>query len=162
MTNSRVRRRLALILLPALLTGCDDDEVTGPSQNVTYQQVDRFGLPAINTVFISSADKQTFNTGAPANDRSAWKPDVVAVLMAFGQSSAAASGLADALLPDVQPVNTSQPTQFLNGRAPADDVIDGELGLIFGANASLNSDHVDGNDRPFLPTFPYLGEPFIQ
>jgi hypothetical protein len=38
-------------------------------------------------------------------------------------------------------------------------VITAELGLIFGANAELNDDHVDANDRVFLPGFPYLAAP---
>jgi len=41
-------------------------------------------------------------------------------------------------------------------------VITAELHLIFGSNAALNDDHVDANDKAFLPTFPYLAGPHIQ
>jgi hypothetical protein len=53
----------------------------------------------------------------------------------------------------------------LTGRALADDVIDVELTLIFGgatgsANPGLTSDHINGNDKSFLNSFPYLAAPF--
>jgi hypothetical protein len=67
--------------------------------------------------------------------------------------------IAAAVLPDIQPIDTAQPTAFLNGRAPADDVIDGELTLIFGAGSPLGSDNVDANDVAFLGAFPYLAPP---
>ena len=56
--------------------------------------------------------------------------------------------------------DTSAPTAFLNGRAPSDDEIDGELTLIFGAGTPLSSDNVDANDVPFLSSFPYLAPPY--
>ncbi len=40
-------------------------------------------------------------------------------------------------------------------------MITAELGLIFGANAALNDDHVDANDKPFLGQFPYLAAPSV-
>lgn len=153
-------RALGIVALAAvtMLAACNDDS-TGPDRSVVFTQIDRFGLPAINTVFIESSNKQTYNMSVPANDRAQFKPRVVAVLQAFGNSAATADALANALLPDMQPINTTQPTAFLNGRALADDVIDAELGLIFGGNAALNSDNVDANDRPFSGTFPYLAGP---
>src|SRR2546430_10779738 len=46
---------------------------------------------------------------------------------AFGQDAGSANALADALTPDIQPIDVSQPTGFLNGRKPDDDVITAEL-----------------------------------
>ena len=63
------------------------------------------------------------------------------------------------LLPDILTVDTSAPSQFLNGRGLSDDVITAELGIIFGTNDALNDDHVDANDAQFLTTFPYLAAP---
>lgn len=122
-------------------------------------QVDRFGLPAVATVFIPTAQKDAYNQAAPVNDVAEYTDEVVAVLTSFGHPNPA--GLAGALLPDIQPIDLSAPTAFLNGRALADDVITAELGLIFGSNADLNDDHVDANDRPFLGTFPYLAAPHL-
>jgi hypothetical protein len=130
--------------------------------NATFTQEDRFGIPAINTVFIPSAKKDLFNTSVPASDQANFRGDVLATLAAFGVAPATANGIADAVLPDAQPINVNMPTAFLNGRKPSDDVITGELMLIFGANADLNDDHVDANDKPFLTTFPFLAAPHVQ
>ena len=118
--------------------------------------------PKERTVFIPTAQKDAYNTAAPAGDRATYKSQIVSVLMSFGQSAAAADALANALTPDIQPINTSAATAFLNGRKPDDDVITAELGLIFGSNAALNDDHVNANDKAFLTTFPYLAAPFTQ
>jgi len=125
-------------------------------------QEDRFGLPAIATVFIPTDLRDAYNLGSPSGDVATFKSLIVAKLMAFGQDAASANALASALSPDVQPIDLSQPSNFLNGRTPSDDVITAELHLIFGSNAALNDDHVDANDVPFLATFPYLAGPHVQ
>ena len=156
-------RFLSLILLAATVAGCDDAVVPADDGALArlagrdFDQIDRFGLPAIATVFIPTAKKDAYNTAAPTADRATYTADVVAVLTAFGHP--APTALAAALLPDIQPLNTQTATAFLNGRRPVDDVITAELGLIFGQNAALNDDHVDANDRPFLTTFPWLAAP---
>lgn len=124
--------------------------------NARLVQEDRFGLPAVATVFIPTALKDAYNQAVPAGDRATFKPLIVSKLLAFGVASATADALGDALTPDIQPIDLSQPTGFLNGRKLDDDVITAELGLIFGSNAALNDDHVDANDKPFMSTFPYL------
>jgi hypothetical protein len=155
-----------LILTLAASTACEETMGPGTDQEVedvlnnTYAQTDRFGLPAIATVFIPANRKDSYNEAAPVNDAT-YRSDVVSTLVAFGNSEAAANGLADALLPDVQPINTAMATAFLNGRRPQDDVITAELGLIFGDNAALNDDHVDANDVAFPGTFPYLAAPHL-
>ena len=164
MTSHKIRSSLRILTAAAILvvsTGAceDDDDVIGPGEDVTFTQIDRFGLPAINTVFIPTSMKQDFNRSVPANDRAQFRDEALATLNAFGITGAPAEGLADAVLPDLQPIDTSVPTAFLNGRKPTDDVITAELMLIFGNNAALNDDHVDANDVAFLPTFPYFAEP---
>jgi hypothetical protein len=154
---------LLLAGLPA--AGCADDTAPGTAPDLSQlhnrpaRQVDRFGLPAIATVFIPSAQKDAYNAAQPANDPAEFTDEVVAVLTAFGHPDPA--GLAAVLLPDIQPVSTSQPSGFLNGRRLQDDVITAELGIIFGGNAALNDDHVDQNDRPFLAAFPYFAPPHL-
>lgn len=161
-TETNLRRPLGLVLGVLLAAACEDSSApfSGPRAeasvllNSRLMQEDRFGLPAIATVFIPTAQKDAYNQAAPAGDDATYKSQIVAVLTAFGHPNPDA--LADALTPDIQPINTSQPTGFLNGRRLEDDVITAELGLIFGSNTALNDDHVDANDRPFLATFPYL------
>jgi hypothetical protein len=157
----RITLRPALLLLAALVSvaACGDDNGSNPGAFREATQADRFGLPAIATVFIPSDQKDAYNEAAPASDPATFRQFVVDVLTTFGNPDP--DGLADALLPDIQPINTSQESGFLNGRRPQDDVITAELGLIFGANADLNDDRVDANDRAFLTGFPYLAGPHL-
>ena len=163
---TRIAKLAALAVVGALL-GCQSpyaprDIAMSVLLNKTLQQEDRFGLPAIATVFIPTTLKDAYNLGSPSGDVATFKSLIVAKLMAFGQDAASANALASALSPDVQPIDLSQPSNFLNGRKPSDDVITAELHLIFGSNAGLNDDHVDANDAPFLTTFPYLAGPHVQ
>ena len=77
------------------------------------------------------------------------------------------------LATDVLTASTTGPTTFydgvaantLSGRNLTDDVIDVELILIFGgptggSNPALTSDHVNGNDKTFLASFPYEAAPW--
>ncbi len=160
-------RSLASLLLAGALAACDDDAPTEPLadferaalQGQALVQVERFGLPAIGTVFIPSSQDDAYNQAAPAGDNATYLPVVVAGLTAFGHPNPAALG--DALMPDIQPIDVTQASGFLNGRRLQDDVITAELGLIFGANAALNDDHVDANDKAFLGSFPYLAAPHL-
>jgi hypothetical protein len=119
-----------------------------------FEQLDRMGRPAINTVFNQTdADKDAFNAGAPADDQANFRTNVVNTLLALGNDTATANALADFLLPDILTADLSQPTVFPNGRGLPDDVIDTELGLITGG--AVPSDCV-GNDSDFRKHFPYL------
>lgn len=164
-SEKRARRLLVLapiVALAALVTlaACDDDDGTGPIvPPAMFTQIDRFGRPAINTVFIPSAMKQTFNQSVPANDEANFTDEAVATLGVFGITGQAATDIVNFIFPDVQGFDTSTATAFPNGRAPSDDVITVELMLIFGGNTALNDDHVDANDKAFLAAFPYLATP---
>jgi hypothetical protein len=158
-----------LALLGLALAACNDD--TGPAGdpgtpelsrllNRSTAQVDRFGLPAIATVFIPTSSKDAYNTAAPSGDRATFQHFVIEKLTAFGTPNPQA--LADFVQPDIQPLDLTKATVFPNGRRPQDDVITAELGLIFGSNAALNDDHVDANDKSFLTTFPYLAGPHTE
>ena len=168
-TACRVASLLASLTAIAA-AGCQNSyaPITSPrieASVLMHQQMlqeDRFGLPAIATVFIPTDLRDAYNLGSPSGDVATFKSLIVAKLMAFGQDAASANALASALSPDVQPIDLSQPSNFLNGRKPSDDVITAELHLIFGSNAALNDDHVDANDVPFLTTFPYLAGPHVQ
>ena len=171
-------RILALSLLTTgVLAGCDNNN-NGNNSNIdfsgTYKQSDQMARPAINTVFIAAGTpKDDFNAAIPSEMGKVYQPVFQTKLMALypaysknalGQTAADFTGL---LATDVLNVAKTGKTTFfdgtniLTGRALADDVIDTELLLIFGgpdgkANPTLTSDHVNGNDKPFLDTFPYL------
>jgi hypothetical protein len=123
--------------------------------------VDQMGRPAINTVFNSGADKESFNVTPPSAQDNAGKPyrtNVSNVLQALGgYSPAAANGLAAALIPDVISYDTSSMgTNILNGRALSDDVIDAELQIVLQNPAASDCVPWDGDS---LPSFPYLDNP---
>jgi len=145
-----------------------------PPQNEVYVQGDQMARPAINTVFVGSARKNEFNTTTPSAMNGAFYNDFVNKLTAFGYTTNILGldkpTFASVLVTDVLNASMTQPTSFYNGtqvltgRALADDVIDVELTLIFGgatgaSNPGLTSDHVNGNDKPFLASFPYMANP---
>jgi len=152
--------------------------------NVGDDQIDRMGRPAINTVFIpnnpfppdrASGDTPTkspmkteFNHGDPSTDVALWNGEVVDTLTWLfklndgteadtSDDAGKIAGLAGVLLPDILTVDVSSPAGFLNGRQPADDVIDAELGLV--TEGAVATDCVGSNDVAFPSTFPYLAAP---
>ena len=140
-----------------------------------WEQVDRVGRPAINTVFnglnvpltstLNNAQKEAFNRLRPTDDRAVARDNVIAVLGAIDNvlvtngaahySASQMSGIADVLLPDVLTFQVGNNAGFLNGRKLADDVINAEVGLL--TDGAVTSDGVDANDIPFGAAFPYLG-----
>lgn len=160
-----------------LFSSCDKDST--PADNFdtfgTYVQKDQMGRPAINTVFVGAARKDEFNSTVPTAMNAAFKTDFVNKLTSFGYTANALGMTKDqfatALVTDVLNVKMSGTTTFfdgtnvLTGRKPDDDVIDTELLLIFGgatgtSNQGLTKDNVNGNDKAFLTTFPYLASPW--
>jgi hypothetical protein len=142
-------------------------------------QADQMGRPAINTVFNgTSADKEAFNTTAPADQPTAmggtFTTNVISVLQAFSAgdsegmySNSEAATLAGVLLPDVITYTVgSAAAGPLNGRGLADDVIDAELNIVTGGfpfagrdgTGWIDTDSVSAH-TDYLSTFPYLGLP---
>jgi hypothetical protein len=119
---------------------------------------DRMGFPAINTaVGFGFADKPNiqdfFNGLTPASDEGLRGEAADRINKIYGLPLDKATQLAEVLLPDVMPFNTTNKSGFLNGRRLEDDVIDAELNLLTGG--ALKEDRV-GNDSTFLTKFPYL------
>jgi Domain of unknown function (DUF4331) len=153
-----------------------DTETTPPAVVDFYEQKDQMARPAINTVFVSTTDKDNFNVVTPSQMNGLFGTKFNTKLLelnagyttnALGQNAAALTGL---LVTDVLNVSTNGVTTFfdgtnvLTGRALADDVIDTELLLIFGgpagtSNPGLTKDNVNANDKAFLSSFPYLASP---
>jgi hypothetical protein len=156
---------------------CEDDDNDGTTPVVVrYEQEDQFGRPAINTVFVSSADKDVFNTTTPAMQGSAFATKFKERLLALNAGYTTnllgldATTFTSVLATDVLSVSLDGPTTFydgtnvLTGRKLDDDVITVELILLFGGsdateNPGLTDDHVDMNDKAFMTTFPYLATP---
>ncbi len=178
------------ILASVMSFNCSNDDDTavtppsGPDFSGTYTQNDQMGRPAVNTVFVSSSSKNTFNTTVPSAQNAAFQgmfqTNLTALSPAFanpgdqnalGQDAATFTGL---LATDVLNLSLDGTTTFfdgtnvLTGRALADDVITVELILIFGGetgltmseNPGLSDDNVSANDKPFLNSFPYLASPW--
>lgn len=164
-----------LLIATGVLTfsACDKDD---DKETTYYQTQDQMARPAINTVFVSAADKDMFNTTTPSMMNAAFAGKFKSRLMALNAGYTTnllglnADQFTNVLVTDVLNASTTAPTTFydgtnvLTGRALADDVIDVELTLIFGgptgaSNPGLTSDKVNANDKMFLASFPYLATP---
>ena len=132
-------------------------------------QNDRMGRPAINTAVNSSGpivnapteNKNVFNAGLPRDDAANFTGAAVDALLAYSSlgtqyTVAEAEAIAAILLPDILTYNTGTAADYsmLNGRAPADDVIDISLSLV--TNGAVAGDGI-GPHTDYLSTFPYLG-----
>ncbi len=181
MKSIQYKKIFTALIIASFSIACSDDDTTTYEQQLdfsgTYMQQDQMGRPAINTVFVSSANKDNFNTTTPSamnsNFQAAFQSQLLALNSGYttnllGLDAASFTGV---LATDVLNVSTTTTTTFydgtnvLTGRALADDVIDVELILIFGGpnnadNPGLTSDHVDANDKAFLSSFPYLASPW--
>jgi hypothetical protein len=160
----------------SIFAACDDDDNDMPTAPIVYEQEDQMARPAINTVFVSTGEKDVFNTTTPAQQGAAFATKFNDKLLALnpgyttnllGLDAATFTGV---LATDVLTASLTAPTTFydgtnvLTGRRLEDDVITVELILLFGgpdasANPGLTDDHVDANDKAFLTTFPYLASP---
>jgi len=142
-----------------------------------YEGGDQMARPAINTVFVDAAAKDSFNATVPSQMAARFTAKFKSKLLALNPAyttnllTLTADQFTGVLVTDVLNVSTSGKTTFydgtnvLTGRALADDVIDVELTLIFGgptgaSNPGLTSDHVNANDKAFLTSFPYLASPW--
>jgi hypothetical protein len=172
-------KKFLSILFGALaitVLACDDDDDDKPAGPVVYEQEDQMARPAINTVFVSDGEKDAFNTTTPSQMGAAFSTRFKDKLLALNPGYTTnlltldAATFTGILATDVLTVSLTGPTTFydgtnvLTGRYLEDDVITVELILLFGgpdatANPGLTDDHVDANDKEFLPSFPYLAAP---
>jgi hypothetical protein len=142
-------------------------------------QIDRIGIPALNTVFShSDAAKDTYNKGNPSTDvannlanvttgAQSLRDAVDAVLNGpvgpedngpLGNLTAAQ--VAGARTPDIVTIDFANPVAFPNGRQLTDDVIDTALKLVLNRNAGI-TDAISANDKTFGTSFPFLADPFV-
>lgn len=146
-------------------------------------QIDRMGIPAVNTVFIPFSRKDEYNRSSTTDDAAGkFQANVVTSLtqLQTDQTSIGIlAGLAvangdflrlDTTIPNVGPGGgTNSAAAFPNGRRLGDDVIDTIVTLI-NNRAQVNPgtdqvDRVNANDKPLTDTFPFLAkatQPFPQ
>jgi len=137
-----------------------------------FVQIDRMGVPAINTVLIPFARKDEYNRARTTDDAAGkFAGDIVGTLTSLGTSNANIGVLAgiavahgDLLRLDTSVVNsgpqggTNAGAGFPNGRRPADDVID--TILFFVTNGGITTgDNVNANDSIFRDAFPFFAAP---
>lgn len=176
MQKNMLLMMVSVVMIATTITSCDKDK-DDDKMTTYYQTMDQMARPAINTVFVSAAEKDVFNTTTPSMQGALFAAKFKNKLLGLNASYTTnllglnADQFTGVLATDVLNVSTTAPTTFydgtnvLTGRALSDDVIDVELILIFGgpantANPGLTSDHVNANDKPFLSAFPYLAAPF--
>ena len=183
--NIKIMAIAVLVSFSAYNCSDDDDAVAMgpelPNFTGTFSLEDQMGRPAINTVFVTDTDKNTFNSTLPSNMNAAFQTKFENRLLALnpGYTTNAlgldAPGFTGVLATDVLTVSLDGTTTFfdgtnvLTGRALADDVITVELILIFGGqdaltgnptNPGLIDDNVSSNDKAFNASFPYLASPW--
>ncbi|NJB81414.1 DUF4331 family protein [Wenyingzhuangia aestuarii] len=172
-----------MLLIAAVSFNCSNDDNNNMEieTKAVFALEDQMGRPAVNTVFVSSASKDAFNTTIPSEQGAVFsamfKTNLEALSPAFNESTDTnalgqdATAFTNLLATDVLNVSLDGTTTFydgtnlLTGRALTDDVITTELLLIFGGedfseNPTLSDDHVDANDKEFLSEFPYLASPW--
>lgn len=134
-----------------------------------FLNLDRFGIPAVNIVFIPFARKDEYNASSPLDDsRGKFANDIIASAVKLGTSAANIGVLAsiavvrgDFLRLRTSVANSgpgggnSSGAGFPNGRRLQDDVIDIELSII--TNGALTTgDSVNGNELAFRSSFPFF------
>ncbi len=136
-----------------------------------YVQLDRMGIPAVNTALVPFPRKNEYNASTPVDDAAGkFAGDIVATLKALGTNdqyigilAGVAVSKGDYLRLDLSKPNsgpgggTNTGAGFPNGRRPSDDVIDTILTLV--ANGAALGDNVNANDVPFTNSFPYFAPP---
>lgn len=144
----------------------------GGKRPTKYVQVDRMGLPVLNTVAIPNGfnfggvprKQDLFNISIPSRDRELFRAEVVTAITAYsGGDAAHANTVADLLLPDVLTLDMTSTNGFstlvngspaLNGRNLADDTVDTILSVA--TKGVVTGDGVNANDVPLLTDFPFF------
>ena len=145
-----------------------------------FANVDRMGVPGVNTVFIPFARKDEYNRSTPLDDANLrFANDIITSLTNLKTGSAGINTLANLVVfkGDMLRLNFSIANSgpgggnnagagFPNGRRPQDDVIDTIVTIINnfqpvgGAGPGTNVvDNVNANDVPFRNSFPFFALP---
>ncbi len=153
-----------------------EEESAKNSSDGGLVQVDRNGVPAVNTVLIPFARKNQYNASTPRDDADGlFAGDIVATLTSLGTNATNIGILANVAVAngDYLRLNLSTPntslgfgerattpgyTGFPNGRRPGDDTVD--VLLYFITNQAVTTgDNVNSNDVPLGTAFPFFARP---
>ncbi len=135
--------------------------VLGIRDKGTNVNVDRAGIPAVNSVLVPFARKDEYNRAGTVDDAAgSFAPDIVASLTALGTNQTNIDLLAGLAVTNgdylrLDPANMMD--GFPNGRRLPDDVIDIILTIVL--NDVPTGDSVPANDVAFGLAFPYLAPP---
>jgi hypothetical protein len=172
---------LSLAAMAVFATACsdDDDDITGPTNNREFLQIERLGNPLVSEVFFLKRDHGLHNTSIPSTDvANGFKTKIETFIRdVAGRNTTVQTTVSSVLVPDmllVYPNRNPSTSGWLGwalangwgGRNLADDVVDAGLAAVFGtllngSNTSpgLSTDNVSANDKAFSTTFPYLAAP---
>jgi hypothetical protein len=177
------RRLLAAAALGLALAaaGCsDDNSISAPRADRTYNQVQRLGNPLVSEVFLAKREHPHHAAIGPQDDMAAFGDQLRAFVAAFGRDATVQNTLATVLLPDMLIVQTDKDPSTAGwlssaladgygGRRLQDDVVDAGLSAIFGqvvssngalcANFSLPLCTDNVGPHSYDSTFPYLRNP---
>ena len=168
-----------VLALAGLVSGCNDDNISGPDPDRMYSQIERLGNPLTSEVFFMKRDHGLHNTTGPSTDvANNFRGKIVDFIAAFGRSTTIRNTVSAVLVPDVLrvfPNRQANTAGWLSwalangwgGRKLTDDVVDAGLSAVFGTLvdpnagtvAGLTSDNVPPSVRTFSTTFPYLENP---
>jgi Domain of unknown function (DUF4331) len=179
-------------------SGCGGKSVTapvsGPNATAQYVQIERLARPAIKEATQMFAQHDDTNRNSPVqqplSSQSLYQAIGTFVTQVAGRRADYATTIQSVLIPDEMAVDLSQPSNkaaylgvetkgatgsAYGGRALTDDVIDTDLGVIFGTTLSdlglltpdgkqspcLTTDNVAVNPvvKHFTTTFPFVGNP---
>lgn len=175
----------------AVVAGCGGNGGNGNGGTKTYTQFDRLARPAVNEVFATVANNrhQINDQDNPTDDKNELAKDIQSFMVGTAGRSQAITDVTKAvLIPDVMIADLSQNTtkaaylgaetggatgSKFGGRALTDDVVDADLGVIFGNTIpslglapddgkeipTLAKDNVGPGSKHFTNTFPYVGAP---
>jgi hypothetical protein len=172
---------LSVAAMAVFATACsdDDDDITGPTNNREFLQIERLGNPLVSEVFFLKRDHGLHNTSIPSTDvANGFKTKIETFIRdVAGRNTTVQTTVSSVLVPDmllVYPNRNPSTSGWLGwalangwgGRNLADDVVDAGLAAVFGtllngSNTSpgLSTDNVSANDKAFSATFPYLAAP---
>ena len=177
--RTRMLGALSALALVVSAAACNDDNndnsITGAQSDRVYVQVERLGNPLVSEVFLAKRNHGFHNSGKPSTDVVNHTTELKSFVMTVaGRDQSVANTLASVLLPDMLIVQTDKAgntagwltwalANGYGGRKLTDDVVDAGLAALFGnllspnnVSPGLTTDNVNQNDKPFLPTFPYL------
>ena len=172
---------LSLAALTVFAVACsdDDNDITGPTDNREFVQIERLGNPLVSEVFFLKRDHGLHNTSIPSTDvANGFKTKIETFIRdVAGRNATVQTTVSSVLVPDmllVFPNRNPSTSGWLGwalasgwgGRNLADDVVDAGLAAVFGSllngsntSPGLSSDNVGANDKAFASTFPYLAAP---